>query len=90
MLAARSQTNIDRVAQLLNASTETIAISTDVASESQVNNLFEEATNKFGRVDVVIHAAGVLGPIAHIGDASTDEWWKAFVGPFAYYHTTCF
>uniref|UniRef100_A0A0B7JZC1 Uncharacterized protein n=1 Tax=Bionectria ochroleuca TaxID=29856 RepID=A0A0B7JZC1_BIOOC len=78
VLAARSQTNIDRVAQLLNASTETLAISTDVASESQVNNLFEEATNKFGRVDVVIHAAGVLGPIAHIGDASTDEWWKAF------------
>uniref|UniRef100_A0A8H7K5F1 Transcription factor domain-containing protein n=1 Tax=Bionectria ochroleuca TaxID=29856 RepID=A0A8H7K5F1_BIOOC len=78
VLAARSQTNIDRVAQLLNASTETLAISTDVASESQVNNLFEEATKKFGRVDVVIHAAGVLGPIAHIGDAPTDEWWKAF------------
>lgn len=84
MLAARSQTNIDNVARSLGAATQTLAIATDVSSEAQVNKLFEEANTKFGRVDVVIHAAGVLGPIAKIGDASTDEWWRAFVSTCAY------
>ncbi|KAF5681270.1 short chain dehydrogenase reductase [Fusarium heterosporum] len=78
VLAARSQTNIDRVAQYLNATTKTFAISTDVSSEVEVNMLFQEAIKRFGRVDVVVHAAGVLGPIANIGDAPADEWWRAF------------
>ncbi|KAF4991691.1 hypothetical protein FGRMN_7664 [Fusarium graminum] len=78
VLAARSQTNIDRVARHLNATTETLAISTDVSSEVEVGKLFQEAMKRFGRVDVVIHAAGVLGPIANIGDAPADEWWRAF------------
>lgn len=84
MLAARSQTNIDHVARSLGAATKTLAIATDVSSEAQVNRLFEEANTKFGRVDVVVHAAGVLGPIAKIGDAPTDEWWRAFVSTYIY------
>lgn len=56
-----------------------MAIQCDVASHDNVKALFEMAINAFGMVDVVIHAAGVLGPVSNIGDAPVEEWWSAFV-----------
>lgn len=82
MLAARSQGSIEAVAESLKdvaPATDTLAVPTDVSSENQVDQLFAQAVTKFGQVDVVVHAAGVLGPIANLGDAPVDAWWKAFV-----------
>lgn len=84
MLAARNQDSLLTVADTLksiSSSIRTLAISTDVSSETQVENLFKQAVEKFGRVDVVVHSAGVLGPVANIGDAPVDAWWQAFVSP---------
>ncbi|KAF7560972.1 hypothetical protein G7046_g3184 [Stylonectria norvegica] len=81
VLAARSKDTIDAAASALNASapaTKTLAVATDVSSEAQVHALFEQAIAQFGRVDVVVHAAGVLGPIANLGDAPVDDWWRGF------------
>lgn len=82
MLAARSQSRIRTVEESLKdvaPAVKTLSVSTDVASEKQVDELFAQAVATFGRVDVVVHAAGVLGPIANLGDAPVDEWWQAFV-----------
>lgn len=46
-----------------------------------MDNLFKQAIDNFGRVDVVVHSAGVLGPVANIGDVLVDAWWQAFVSP---------
>lgn len=56
-----------------------MAIQCDVANHDNVKAMFERAINALGMVDVVIHAAGVLGPVSKIGDTPVEEWWSAFV-----------
>lgn len=49
----------------------------DVGLESDVGELFDRVTSRFGKCDGVIHAAGVLGPIGSIVDADdADLWWE--------------
>ncbi|KAK5055423.1 hypothetical protein LTR84_013173 [Exophiala bonariae] len=55
-----------------------MAIQCDVANHENVRAMFEKATKAFGTIDVVIHSAGVLGPVSNIGDAPVEEWWSAF------------
>lgn len=50
-----------------------------MSSETDVRNLFQRAIHTFGKIDVVVHCAGVLGPLELIGDAPVDEWWQSFV-----------
>jgi NAD(P)-dependent dehydrogenase (short-subunit alcohol dehydrogenase family) len=83
VLAGRGQPRIDEVACSVRAETQNVhllAIATDVSSESQVDRLFREATATFGRVDVLVHCAGVLGPIINLGESVVEDWWNAFVG----------
>jgi NAD(P)-dependent dehydrogenase (short-subunit alcohol dehydrogenase family) len=56
-----------------------MAIQCNVANHENVRAIFEKAANAFGTIDIVIHAAGVLGPVSNIGDAPVEEWWSAFV-----------
>lgn len=83
MLVGRGQSQIDEVASSLRTETPNLhllAIAADVSSESQVYRVFETAIEAFGGIDVLVHCAGVLGPIANLGEAVVDEWWEAFVG----------
>lgn len=82
MLAARSKETIDRVAESLrssNTASKISAIQADVSSSSQVDTLFEQVISTFGRIDIVVHCAGVLGPLEKLGDAPVDAWSTAFV-----------
>lgn len=82
VLAARTQQSIDEVAENLEktgSTTQFLPIATDVSSETDVRNLFQRAIQTFGKIDVVVHCAGVLGPLELIGDAPVDEWWQSFV-----------
>ncbi|KAM0251247.1 hypothetical protein ACHAQJ_008280, partial [Trichoderma viride] len=86
VLAGRTQQSIDDVAEELKTSASTtrlLQVVTDVSSETDVQNLFQKTIQAFGKVDVVVHCAGVLGPLALLGDAAADEWWQSFVrNPF--------
>lgn len=82
VLAARSQDRIIEVARTLEIiapATKWRAIATDVSREEDVDRLFKDAIEAFGRIDVVVHAAGVLGPVTNLGDAPVEDWWRAFV-----------
>jgi NAD(P)-dependent dehydrogenase (short-subunit alcohol dehydrogenase family) len=48
-------------------------IHTDVRSEEQVDRMIEETVATFGRVDILIHGAG-LGFHKEVVDLSIDEW----------------
>ncbi len=57
VLAAR---RLDRLQELTSqlANPEILAVSTDITQHSQVQNLMEKAVAQFGRIDVLINAAG--------------------------------
>ncbi|KAL7957853.1 hypothetical protein V8C34DRAFT_169584 [Trichoderma compactum] len=81
VLAARTQQSIDEVAESLKttgSTTQFLPIATDVSSETDVHNLLQRALGAFVKIDVVVHCAGVLGPLEPIGDAPVDEWWRSF------------
>jgi NAD(P)-dependent dehydrogenase (short-subunit alcohol dehydrogenase family) len=46
----------------------------DVSDESAVGRLFDTTVQTFGRVDGVIHAAAVIGPIGSVLDADPTAW----------------
>jgi NAD(P)-dependent dehydrogenase (short-subunit alcohol dehydrogenase family) len=82
MLATRTKASIDSVTRTLNhlaPTVQTLAVDTDVSSPDQVDHLFRLTVEQFERVDVVVHCAGVLGPLEKIGDADPGPWFEAFV-----------
>jgi 3-oxoacyl-[acyl-carrier protein] reductase len=58
----------EAVAEITAAGGQAIAVQADVADETAVAALFDEAERAFGGVDVVVHAAGVmiLSPLADL------------------------
>lgn len=49
-------------------------LETDVASESDVDRLFDTALTTLGGLDVLVNAAGTAGPTASIEDGDTQAW----------------
>ena len=62
-------------AAVQEAGANAIAVQADVADEQAVERLFDAATEAFGGVDVVVHAAGRmdLAPLAEYDLATFDE-----------------
>src|SRR5688500_1823390 len=59
------------------AGEEPLAVPCDVTDEAQVQALFDAATLRHGRIDVVVNNAG-LGGTANLAEM-TDEQWSAVV-----------
>jgi NAD(P)-dependent dehydrogenase (short-subunit alcohol dehydrogenase family) len=58
VLASRSREALESAA--LDCSGETLVVPTDVSSVDEVEALLDAATERFGRVDAVVHSAAVL------------------------------
>ncbi len=52
---------------------EALAVSTDVADETQVERLFDRCWSAYGRLDYLINSAGV-DRVNTVADATIDEW----------------
>jgi NAD(P)-dependent dehydrogenase (short-subunit alcohol dehydrogenase family) len=50
---------------------------TDLSQEPQVQALFEQVRQRFGRIDLVFNNAGISLPYTLPGDLSGDEWRRA-------------
>jgi 3-oxoacyl-[acyl-carrier protein] reductase len=80
MICARGAAALDdAVAKLAaeNSASDVAGASVDVGDEGAVDELFADFTERFGRCDGLIHAAGVYGPIAPITDVEPVAWWDA-------------
>ncbi len=53
---------------------EVLALAADVSRSADVERLVGAAARRFGRVDVLVNNAGVLGPRVPIVDYPEDEW----------------
>ena len=75
VLLARSETAIKAIAAEIGDAA--LAIACDVSSYAEMDHAVQAATEKFGKVDILINNAGVIEPISHIATADPAEWAKA-------------
>jgi NAD(P)-dependent dehydrogenase (short-subunit alcohol dehydrogenase family) len=75
VLAARSASELAQVeAKVRAAGGAAVAIPTDVSSPTEVSRLVRRALDAFGRVDVLVNAAGIVGPVGPLWDADPEAW----------------
>lgn len=72
MLAARSTAEIERIAAEIGNGASAIAC--DVADYAQVEAAVAATVEAFGRLDVFIGNAGVIGPLGPLEEANPEEW----------------
>jgi 3-oxoacyl-[acyl-carrier protein] reductase len=79
VLASRTAGELDSVFQRIRAQDGAASVQvTDATSREQVDRLVQASLNAFGRIDVLVNAAGIYGPIGNLWDADPDEWFKTF------------
>jgi len=82
VIAARSADKIEQVAQelkLINPGLTVLTVPTDVTNEKDVQNLYVQVQQKFGRhADVLLNVAGYMEDAKIIGEQDVDTWFKGF------------
>lgn len=72
---ARNEDSLKPVAEeAQGAGAEVLAVPADVASAADVEGLIQAAVGHFGRIDVLVNNAGLLGPRVKIEEYPEDEW----------------
>jgi NAD(P)-dependent dehydrogenase (short-subunit alcohol dehydrogenase family) len=84
---ARSEESVRPIAEEVEeVGAEVLAVAADVSEGADVKRLIDETVERFGRIDVLVNNAGLLGPRVAIGDYPEDEWRRVIdanlTGPF--------
>lgn len=79
VLVARRENALQEVARTMTGQAETLVISTDVASEDEVEEAVDRATDVFGGIGTLVNNAGVglvrmSGRGKPVGEITTEEW----------------
>lgn len=75
-VAARSKDQIQETCELIHKEIPNVAIPVvcDVSSTESTNAAVDQTVSRFGKLDGLVFAAGVYGPIGPIENNSIDEW----------------
>jgi NADP-dependent 3-hydroxy acid dehydrogenase YdfG len=76
VLVGRDAKKLESVAAELKGNT--LVAAGDITKEEDVKAIFEKAITKFGTVDVVVNAAGMLN-YCTIGETEPSQWWADHV-----------
>jgi NAD(P)-dependent dehydrogenase (short-subunit alcohol dehydrogenase family) len=87
VINARSEERIRPVAgEVESSGAEVLALAADVSKSADVQRLVGAAVERFGRIDVLVNNAGVLGPRVAIAEYPEEEWRRVIeanlTGPF--------
>jgi NAD(P)-dependent dehydrogenase (short-subunit alcohol dehydrogenase family) len=82
---ARSEESIGPVAEEVEDA-EVLALAADVSKSAEVERMVGETVERFGKIDVLVNNAGLLGPRVRIEEYPEDEWREVIdanlTGPF--------
>lgn len=77
VINARSEEKLHPVAEEAERlGAEVLAVPADVADSESVDRLVSQAADRFGRIDMLVNNAGLLGPRVKIEEFPEDEWRK--------------
>ena len=84
---ARSEESIGPVAaEVEDTGAEVLALAADVSKAADAEGMVRETVGRFGRIDVLVNNAGLLGPRVGIEEYPEDEWREVIdanlTGPF--------
>lgn len=87
VINSRNESSIKPVAEEAEGKgAEVLALAADVSDGGDVQRLVDAAVERFGRIDVLVNNAGVLGPRVTIEEFPEDEWRKVIdanlTGPY--------
>ena len=87
MVNARSEDSVRPVAgEVEDVGGEVLAVAADVSKGADAERLVGESVERFGKIDVLVNNAGLLGPRVAIEDYPEDEWRRILdanlTGPF--------
>jgi len=78
MIAARNAYELKQASdQMCSAGAEVWGLATDVADKNQVEQLIDKTIARFSRIDVLVNAAGVQGPIGPLWKVDPAQWRRA-------------
>jgi len=78
VLLARTRHEVDRVArETAERGVTSVALAGDVSKRPDVDGMVALAVERFGRIDVLVNAAGIYGPIGSFADIDLDHWTAA-------------
>lgn len=78
VLAARTLSQLQQVAdRVTNLGGAAHIVPADVSNRADVARIVQAALDRYGRLDVLVNAAGVYGPIGPTWDVDIDEWLRA-------------
>jgi meso-butanediol dehydrogenase / (S,S)-butanediol dehydrogenase / diacetyl reductase len=65
--------NAERVANGLGDPARSVAVTLDVSDQAAVDKAMTEAADRFGRLDVLVNAAGIRG-VGSVMDVEAEQW----------------
>ncbi|HLW59040.1 MAG TPA: SDR family oxidoreductase [bacterium] len=78
VLAARTATELERVAvKVREIGGEVRIVPADVARPEDVDRVTRAALDAYGRIDALVNAAGILGPVGRVWEVDEGDWAQA-------------
>jgi NAD(P)-dependent dehydrogenase (short-subunit alcohol dehydrogenase family) len=78
VLAGRTTSSLEQTEKaIVAAGGVAVSVPTDVTDADSVQNLFDTAVDRFGRLDVLVNNAGVTAQV-NLTDLGEDEWDRIF------------
>ncbi|MBU3918534.1 SDR family oxidoreductase, partial [Patescibacteria group bacterium] len=75
ILVDRAKSNLERISQELKKyNSEFLSITTNACDKKEVDSAVDSVLKRFPKIDILINAAGIQGPIGPLLNNDVDKW----------------